>query len=96
MVSSTWNDALALLASHEFSVTDDQGELADLQAVMRAVNALPSKQNPGASMRWCVTVSQDNKLELQLQALPSNANNLTGKPLFNRYSADQTNNNNQN
>ena len=84
MVCSEWADALALLASHEFTVADAEGEPVDLQRVNRAVKELPAKQNPGASIRWGVTVSAAGQLELQLQALPSSPNNLGCKPIFSR------------
>ncbi len=85
MLTSTWSDALALLASHEFLVADAADQPVDIQQVQAAIKALPNKQNSGASIRWCVAVSAAGKLELQLQGLPSPANQLTGKPLFNRY-----------
>ena len=72
---------MALLASHEFTVADPEGEPVDLQRVNQAAKDLPAKQNQGASIRWSVTASQ---LELQLQALPSSANNLGCKPIFAR------------
>ena len=84
MVSSEWADALALLASHEFTVADPEGEPVDLQRVNQAVKDLPAKQNQGASIHWSVTVSAAGQLELQLQALPSSANNLGCKPIFTR------------
>ena len=81
-VSSEWADALALLASHEFTVADAEGEPVDLQRVNQAVKDLPAKQNSGASICWSMSVSAAGQLELQLQALPSSANNLECKPIF--------------
>ena len=84
MVSGEWTDALALLASHEFTIADTSGEPIDLQRVNQAIQDLPAKQNQGAAIRWSVTVSAAGQLELQLQALPSSANNLGCKPIFAR------------
>ncbi len=84
MVSGEWADALALLASHEFTIADSDGQPIDLQRVNQAIKDLPAKQNQGAAIRWGVTVSAAGQLELQLQALPSSANNLGSKPIFAR------------
>ena len=85
MLSSVWIDAMGLLASHEFLVADADEQPVDIQQVLAAIKALPTKQNTSAAVRWSVVASVTNRLELQLQALPSSANQLTGKPLFNRY-----------
>ncbi len=84
MLSSEWYDALGLLASHEFLIADAGAEPVDVQRVSQLIKDLPAKQNPGAAIRWCVTVSAAGQLELQLQALPCSANNLGCKPIFAR------------
>ncbi len=84
MLTSSWIDAMNLLSAHEILVADEAGQPVDIQQVLQAIKALPAKQNSGASLRWGVVVSISGRLELQLQALPSSANQLTGKPIFNR------------
>ena len=87
MLTSVWYDALNLLAAHEILIADEAGQPVDTQQVLQAVKNLPAKQNTGASLRWALAVSNAFKLELQLQCLPSPANQLTGKPIFNRYNS---------
>ena len=42
----------------------------------------PDKTANSASVRWAVTVGDDGKLSLVLQALPSPAHVFAGKPIF--------------
>ena len=85
MLSGAWIDAVGLLSSHEFLVADAEEQPVDIQQVITAIKALPAKQNTGASIRWSVVATITDRLELQLQSLPCAANQLTGKPIFNRY-----------
>ncbi len=84
MVSSAWLDVVNLLASHEFLLSDADDQPVDVQQATQAIKALPARQSGAGAIRWCVSVTAAGKLELQLQALPSSANILTGKPIFNR------------
>ena len=47
MLSSTWIDAVGLLASHEVLVGDKEEHPVDIKQVMAAIKALPAKQNTG-------------------------------------------------
>ncbi len=84
MTASSWIDAMGLLAAHEFSVTDEAGELVAIQQVAEAIAGLAAKQNTGSAIRWAVVATPANRIELQLQSLPCSANSLDGKPIFAR------------
>ena len=85
MSSSSWIDLLELLEANEVQVTDESGEPVPQSSVVTALKGLVGKPVISAALRWCVCVSEAEKLELQLQALPSPASSLSNKPIFKRY-----------
>jgi hypothetical protein len=81
MLSSAWMDVLDLVRSQDLLVTtDDSGDEND--DFLELIEALEDKDSVAAAIRWAVGVGADNRLELQLQALPGTADSLNSKPLL--------------
>ena len=85
MLCSALTDTVGLLSTHNFLLAKVEEQPVDIQPVPAAIKSLPATQNTRTFIRWSVVATVTNRLELQLQALPSSANQLTGKPLFNMY-----------
>jgi hypothetical protein len=49
---------------------------------LELIEALDDKDSVATAIRWAVGVGADNRLELQLQALPGTADSLNSKPLL--------------
>ncbi len=84
MTSSAWVDLLELIKANEVQVTDEAGEPVPQSAVVTALKGLTGKPVISAALRWAICVSEAEKLELQLQALPAAASSLGSKPIFKR------------
>ena len=84
MSSSCWIDLLELLEANEIQLSDEKGEPVPQSAVVTALKSLAGKPVISAALRWGVCVSEAEKLELQLQVLPSSASSLGNKPIFKR------------
>jgi len=78
MTTSAWLDVPELIRSRKAVVKDSTGRTVPIEDVALAIN----DHGTGAAIRWAVVIGEDEKLRLQLSALPAGADILAGKPAF--------------
>jgi len=76
--SAPWRDLEFLLSEKIVFLFDNQGNLADPDYLIEYLQDLRT-ENPksGASLRWAVAVSGNNRIRLEMQSLPANSKLLT-------------------
>ena len=84
MTTSQWHDVKTLLSANEFSAADEQDEAVECQTIVKNLQALPNRSIISAALRRAVCVSEDQRLEIQLQCLPAPVATLSSKPIFKR------------
>ena len=84
MTTSQWHNVKALLSANEFSAADEQDKAVECQTIVKNLQALPNRSIISAALRWAVCVSEDQRLEIQLQSLPAPVATLSSKPIFKR------------
>jgi len=82
MTTGAWFDLRDGVAANDILVYNDDKEAIEGAQLLDILDKLDKGIN-NASFRWAVVVGEDQKLQLQLQALPSAANYLAGKPMLN-------------
>jgi hypothetical protein len=83
LLSSLWSDIMALVSSRDAQVFDDQGAgIPAAEFLRRFGEALDGKAL--ASVRWAIVLNDRGRLATQLQALPSSAAVLNGRPSLKR------------
>ena len=84
MTTSPWVDIMALLAANEITAKDETGLPVLCETILENLRALPARAVNTASLRWAVCISEEGRLEIQLQCLPASAATLSSKPIFKR------------
>ena len=85
MTTSPWQDVMTLLAANELTAEDEGGLAVECRDVVVNLQALPARSVISAVLRWAICVSEDGKLEVQLQCLPAAITTLSSKPIYKRY-----------
>jgi hypothetical protein len=84
LLSSLWADIPALVSARDAQVFDGQGAGIPPAEFLRMFGeAMDGKAL--ASVRWAIILNDRGRLATQLQALPSSAAILNGKPSLKRY-----------
>ncbi len=82
MLTSSWMDVPAMVCCNEATVHNATGEEVLPASFMTRLESAAEFEPEAASIRWAVTVGEDEALRLQLQGLPAAAVLLTGKHQF--------------
>ena len=78
MTTSQWQEA------NEVTAVDEGNQPVESQTIIDNLKALPAKTVISAAIRWAVCVSEEGRIEIQLQALPAAVSTLSAKPIFKR------------
>jgi hypothetical protein len=82
MTTSSWIDVPALVAANNAAaILTPTGAGLPSAEFTRVIGELPDEGPETGAIRWAVVVGEDDHLKLQLQALPSDAASLNGRPL---------------
>jgi hypothetical protein len=81
MMSSCWMDVPDLVAANNATILDPAGAGVPYSEFRKILDELPDEGPESCAIRWAITVGEDLLLRLQLQALPSDAASLNGRPL---------------
>jgi hypothetical protein len=81
-VSTEWVDARDLIKEREVNGFTGSGQMVPAEAFLEDLDQDGTAGN--ASLRWAVTIADDNKLQLVLQMLPESAEVVNGKPALRR------------
>ena len=84
MTTSQWLDLYTLIAANEVTAVDEGNQPVENQTIIDNLKALPAKTVISAAIRWAVCVSEEGRIEIQLQALPAAVSTLSAKPIFKR------------
>ena len=84
MTTSPWIDFMTLLATNEVTAKDETGQPVECHTILENLQALPARVVNTASLRWAICISEENRLEVQLQWLPVSTATLSAKPIFRR------------
>jgi len=78
MTTSAWLDVPELIRLRQAVVKDLDDQVVPIEDVAASVNS----HGTGAAIRWAIVIGEDERLRLQLSALPASADVLAGKPAF--------------
>jgi hypothetical protein len=81
LTTGGWLDVTDLIAANNATVLDPEGAGVPNNEFRRILEELPDNGLESCAIRWAVVVGKDGLLKLQLQALPSDAASLNGRPL---------------
>ncbi len=81
LTTGGWLDVTDLIAANNATVLDPEGAGVPNNEFRRILEELPDNGPESCAIRWAVVVGEDGLLKLQLQALPSDAASLNGRPL---------------
>jgi hypothetical protein len=81
LTTSCWIDVADLVAANNTTVLDPTGADIPNAEFQQILGELPDEGLEACSIRWAVVAGEDSLLKLQLQALPSDAASLNGRPL---------------
>ena len=84
MTTSQWYDLYSIISANEITAVDEANQPVECQTIIDNLKALPAKTVISAAIRWAVCVSEEGRIEIQLQALPAAVSTLTAKPIFKR------------
>ena len=84
MTTSQWLDLYTLIAANEVTAVDEGNQPVENQTIIDNLKVLPAKTVISAAIRWAVCVSEEGRIEIQLQALPAAVSTLSAKPIFKR------------
>ena len=82
MTTSAWKDVYALINSREMLIEDVVGEEVNPEVVINELDSLPTTTGKSAVIRHAVVIGEDQKMELELQSLPTSLAHVSGKPSF--------------
>jgi hypothetical protein len=81
-ITSEWIDVVDQIRSRDFLVGDDP-EDDDNEELLSLLDTIDDASGTNASVRWAVAVTEQQTLELVLQALPASADTLNGRLMVN-------------
>ena len=81
LTTSGWIDVADLVAANNATVLDPTGAGIPNAEFQQILGELPDEGPEACSIRWAVVAGEDSLLKLQLQALPSDAASLNGRPI---------------
>jgi hypothetical protein len=82
MTTSAWKDVYALIHSHEIQVEEETGEPVSSEDVIRELDGLPTAVGKTAVVRHAIVIGEDQRMQLELQSLPTSLAHVSGKPFF--------------
>jgi hypothetical protein len=81
LTTSCWIDVADLVAANNATVLDPTGAGIPNTEFQQILGELPDEGPEACSIHWAVVAGEDSLLKLPLQALPSDAASLNGRPL---------------
>lgn len=82
MTTSVWKDVYALIHSHEIQVEEETGGPVSSEDVIRELDSLPTAVGKTAVVRHAIVIGEDQRMQLELQSLPTSLAHVSGKPFF--------------
>jgi hypothetical protein len=82
MTTSVWKDVYALIHSHEIQVEEETGGPVISEDVIRELDSLPTAVGKTAVVRHAIVIGEDQRMQLELQSLPTSLAHVSGKPFF--------------
>ena len=82
MASSAWQDIRVLVAANDIKLLNSEGIAVASNEILDLLESVADKTLNSASIRWWVGVSEDGRMQLQLQAAPGPASGYLSKPAW--------------